>query len=213
MSWRTRIVLLRGSQTAQRLLAGLHEEASRTVGFPRSSRQQRMGRQTSQTEALMPTLLGDLGQAGLPLLQVKEAMASSATASMRSTNLTGGSRNEPRGSSAGNRVLRIPFTLARRRQMPLTRHDGMATAAMPRGGASGLLLGQQVAGGEIHRHPDDPVLVVTGGEEDRTTRTAPATGAARIRSRLLSTGHRWCHTSRHNSCWRAHRHRTRRSAT
>jgi hypothetical protein len=30
----------------------------------------------SQTEALMPTLLGDLEQAGLPLVQVKEAMAS-----------------------------------------------------------------------------------------------------------------------------------------
>ena len=41
----------------------------------------------------MPTLLGDLGKEGLPLLQVKEAMASSATASMRSTNLTGGSQN------------------------------------------------------------------------------------------------------------------------
>ena len=30
----------------------------------------------SQTEALMPKLLGDLEQAGLPLVQVKEAMAS-----------------------------------------------------------------------------------------------------------------------------------------
>jgi hypothetical protein len=30
----------------------------------------------SQTETLMPTLLGDLEQAGLPLVQVKEAMAS-----------------------------------------------------------------------------------------------------------------------------------------
>jgi hypothetical protein len=29
-----------------------------------------------QTEALMPKLLGDLEQAGLPLVQVKEAMAS-----------------------------------------------------------------------------------------------------------------------------------------
>jgi hypothetical protein len=28
----------------------------------------------SQTEALMPTVLGDLEQAGLPLMQVKEAM-------------------------------------------------------------------------------------------------------------------------------------------
>jgi hypothetical protein len=32
----------------------------------------------SQSEALMPTLLGDLEQAGLPLAQVKEAMASIA---------------------------------------------------------------------------------------------------------------------------------------
>jgi hypothetical protein len=30
----------------------------------------------SQIEVLMPTLLGDLEQAGLPLVQVKEAMAS-----------------------------------------------------------------------------------------------------------------------------------------
>jgi hypothetical protein len=120
MSWRTRIVLLRGSQTAQRLLAGLHEEASRTVGFPRSSRQQRMGQEQAKPRRSCPPCWVTSNRLACRCCRSKRRWRPSATASMRSTNLTGGSRNEPRGSSAGNRVLRIPFILARRRQMPLT---------------------------------------------------------------------------------------------
>lgn len=39
-------------------------------------------------------------------------------------------------------------------------------------GTSGLLLGQQVASGEIHRHPEDPVLVVAGGKKSNHRRRA-----------------------------------------
>ena len=61
----------------------------------------------------MPKLLGDLEQAGLPLVQVKEAMASIGYASKRSTNSTGGSQETNHGEVRSVAVYRESPALSR----------------------------------------------------------------------------------------------------
>jgi hypothetical protein len=68
----------------------------------------------------MPKLSGDLAQAGLPLAQVKEAMASIGYGKHAIHELDLWESKRTTENSAGNRDTACPFTLARLRHMPLT---------------------------------------------------------------------------------------------